>query len=795
MKNILLIFFFLFGTLGNNILYSQNMSDDQIISYVKEQSQKGTSQQEIAKELVNRGVTPARLQQIQQKYKESQVIKGEADKSTQTNVRLNPAESEVSEEVFMEIEAASERKIFGRDLFNNKKMSFEPDVNIPTPVNYVLGPNDEVVIDIWGASQMTIHKTISPEGRISIDNIGPVYLNGMTVEKANEYLQNRFSNVFAGVGDGSSQINLTIGRVRTIQVSVMGEVVAPGNYAVSSLSTVFHALYRSGGISDIGSLRKIKVYRNGELLKTLDMYQYILQGKIQDDIRLNDKDVIIVPTYDCLVDISGKVKRPMLYEMKSGETISDLVDYAGGFVGDAYTNNLSLTRMTGEHNKIFTVNKDGYGVFKLEDGDLLSVASGLDLFENRVEIKGAIFRDGFYEIGTDIKTLKDLIGKAGGVRGDAFLNRAVILREKDDLTTETISIDVRGLLSGAIPDVALQKNDVFYIPSIGEITEGKTFTIDGEVPRPGTYMYADNTTLEDLIIQAGGLLESASLVRIDIARRISNPYSTVSNPVLSETFSFELKDGLIVDGNLEFVLEPYDHVYVRRSPDYYLQQNVELQGEVTFPGRYALNKKTERISDVVKRAGNLTSGAYAKGAKLIRKRTAEEISRYETVLRISTQGGMKDSISLASISASEYYDVGIELDQALKNPGSEYDLVLREGDRIIIPEFENTVKINGAVMYPNTVFFKSKEKVSYYINQSGGYLDNAIKNKVYVIYQNGTVSRVKGGDKNVIQPGCEIIVPTKDMSKKATLAEVLSVGSTVTSMASVVTMLIYTLTR
>jgi protein involved in polysaccharide export with SLBB domain len=790
----LLVFLFFLNVFSFQLLYAQNdMTDEQIIEFVTEQNKEGVAQQDIAKELLKRGVTPARLQRIKQQYEQSQSIAGQTERQVAT--RENPLETGVPKDIFGDVESATRKNVFGRNIFNNLNLTFSPDVNVPTPVNYILGAGDEVVIDIWGASQMTIRETISPEGNINIDNIGPVYLNGMTVEEADKYIRGRFSNVFAGVGDGSSHLKLTVGRIRTIQVSILGEVVAPGNYAVSSLSTILHALYRSGGVNGIGSLRAIKVYRGGKLLKVLDIYQSILNGKMEDDIRLNDKDVIIVPPYECLVDISGKVKRPMYYEMKNGETVSDLINYAGGFEGDAYTGNIRLTRLTGDQNKIYTLSRDNYASFELTDGDLLVIESGLDLFENRVEIRGAVFREGFYEIGDGIKTLSQLLEKAGGLRGDAFLNRANLLREKDDLTNETLAVDLRGLLNGTSPDIPLRKNDVLYIPSLSDLTEGKIFTIHGEVLRPGVYKYADNTTLEDLIIQAGGLLESASTVKIDVARRISDPRSTISSRILSETFSFSLKDGLIVGGAPGFILEAYDHVYVRRSPGYHIQQNVVIRGEVTFPGVYALNRKTEHISDIVKRAGNMTEDAYANGARLIRKRNEDEIFRSGTAIKMAQQGGQKDSISVNSLTLSDYYDVGIELDKAIAHPGSEYDLILREGDQLIVPEFDNTVKINGEVMRPNTVLYKKNEKLSYYINQAGGYTDNAKKNNIYVIYMNGMVSKVKVGNKGVVQPGCEIVVPVKEQKKGLNTSEIMSIGSSITSMATAVAALIYLITK
>ncbi|MDR1810723.1 MAG: SLBB domain-containing protein [Prevotella sp.] len=797
MKNRFFLLLFFFNVLSSGIVYAQiSMTDDQIVEFISDKLKNNVSQQDIAKELLRRGVTPVRIQQIQQKYGQSQETNKQTTAVT-ASVRGNPLEQGVTDKTFSEVseEAVVETPIFGHNIFNNQRLTFEPDAKVPTPVNYVLGPGDEIVIEIWGASQMTIRETITSEGNINVENIGPVYLNGMTVEEANKYLRSRFSNVFAGVGDGSSQLKLTVGQIRTMQVNVMGEVVAPGNYAVSSLATVLHALYRAGGVNEIGSLRAIKIYRDGKLLKMLDIYQSILNGQMEDDIRLNDRDVVIVPPYDILVDISGKVKRPLKYEMKQGETVSDLLKYAGGFSGDAYTDNIRLTRPTGNQNKMFTLDSSNYSSFELRDGDLLVVASGLELFDNRVEVKGAVFRGGFFEIGDEIKTMTQLLEKAGGLRGDAFLNRAVLLREKNDLTSETLAIDLKGLINGTTPDIPLRKNDVLYIPSLSDLTESKVLTIYGEVLRPGEYSYADNTTLEDLIIRAGGLLESASLVKVDVARRVSAPHSTTGSKILSETYSFGLKDGLVVDGEPGFVLEAYDHIYVRKSPGYHSQQNIEVQGEVTFPGKYALNKKTERISDLVKRAGNLTDDAYPQGARFIRRRNDEERFRSEMAVKMSKQVGQKDSIAVESLNLSEHYDIGIELDKAIAHPGSDYDLILREGDKLIIPECDNTVKINGAVMRPNTVLFKEKEKISYYINQAGGFTDRAKKKNMYVIYMNGMVSKVKSGDKNAVQPGCEIVVPVKEPEKEWSTAEILSVGSSITNMSTAIAALIYLISR
>ncbi len=800
MKRISFVFFLLLFTIGAALA---QMSDAQVIDYVKQEHSKGTSQQQIATDLMKRGVSRNQLARIKSQQEKAQADPVSSEKSSAAIHRERRAEDpqeDLSGGDFDVLSAdmqpgavtTNAGAVFGRNIFNARNLTFAPNTNIPTPVDYRLGPGDEVIIDIWGASQTSVRQTISPEGSIMVDRLGPIYLNGMTIKDANNYVQRKFAEVYAGIdAGGASQIKLTLGQIRTIQINVMGEVAAPGTYSLSSLSSVFHALYRAGGVNAIGSLRSVKLYRNGKLLRTMDVYDYLMQGKLNEDIRMTDGDVVIVPPYIAMVDVSGNIKRPMLYELKAGETLADLVNYAGGFTGDAYTKKIRVTRSTQGENQIFTVSEDGYQSFALKDKDVISIGAGLELFENRVEIKGAVYRSGYYEIGKEITTVKDLIAAADGVRGDAFLNRAILTREKDDYTLETLPLDVSGLLSGKGANIVLRKNDILYIPSIHDLREQGDFVIHGAVPRPGHYKYADNTTLEDLIVQAGGLLESASTVKVDIARRIIDPTSMTVNNARSETFAFGIKDGFIVDGEAGFILEPYDEVYVRRSPGYHAQQNVQLSGELLFPGTYALNKKNERLSDVVKRAGDLTPDAYTQGARLIRQRDTEEWFRSRMALRMAAQGG-KDSIDVNTLDMSETYPVGIELDKALKNPGSDYDLVLKEGDVLIIPEYENTVKINGAVMYPNTVVYKKGEKLDYYINQAGGYSDKAKKSKAFVVYLNGTVSKVKGSDKKAIQPGSEIIIPVKDDSKKWTVPEIVAVSSALVSMTTMVGLLINT---
>lgn len=805
MKRVILYFFI--SLISGNLLFAQ-MSDSQVIEYVKTEAAKGTSQQMIATELLKRGATQDQLLRI----------KSQVNQQNQNTSNINTPTSrptlrkDVTSETYAlrndsiarlleyqrEYGLLEDNKpvIFGKNIFNQKNLSFLPNMNIPTPEDYKLGPGDEIVIDIWGASQASLQQIISPEGSIVVDRLGPVYLNGMTIREANSYIQQKFSSVYSGISNegGSSQIKLTLGQIRTIQINILGEVAVPGTYALSSLSSVFHALYNAGGINDIGSLRSIQLYRKGKLIKTIDIYQYLLNGNASGETRLMDGDIIMVPPYISLVEIVGKIKRPMFYEMTVTETLSDLIKYSGGFTGDAYKEKIDITRKTGKYDKAYTVSSKDFENFILDDKDSIFVSAGLNQFDNRVEIKGAVFRPGYYEVGEQIKTIKNLIEKAGGIKENAFLNRAILTREKADLTRETVPINLKNLLEGRTADINLKKNDMLLVASDSVLVELGSFTIYGDVQTPGEYDYAEGTSIEDLIIKAGGLLKSASLAKVDVSRRIVDPLSIESPNVIADIYTFNIKNGLVVDGPPDFVLSPYDQVYIRRSPGYIEQRNIEIAGEVLFPGRYALKEKTERLSDIVKRAGNLTPHAFSAGARLLREKTIIEMTEERKAMQALSKG-LKDSISTDLLNIDPYYSVGIELDKAIANPKSEYDLVLREGDQLIVPEYDNTVKINGSVMYPNTVLYKKGQKVSYYINQAGGYSDLAEKKRAYIVYMNGTVAKVKGSNRDAIQPGCNIVVPSKDQKDKMSLGQILSIGTSVTSMASVIALLINNLSK
>lgn len=811
MRRLITLFFLIFTLSG--VALAQQMSDDQVIQYVKSAQQMGKNQKQITAELMRRGVTKEQVERLQKKYEGSK--SGNQQNNTQNGARSRQRGPQMDgsrgirtttelyggEQTVMPFDSLQinnqplpkevinpTQQIFGHNIFTNENLTFEPNVNVATPENYRLGPGDEVIIDVWGASETTIRQKISPEGSILVNNLGPVYLNGKTVKEANNYLKTEFSRIYSGVtGDApSTQVKLTLGEIRSIQVNVMGEVLVPGTYTLSSFASVFHALYSAGGINKIGSLRSIKVVRNGNVVADLDVYDLLMKGKMQVDVRLQDGDVILVDPYQSLVQILGKVKRPMFYEMKSTETVGTLLKYAGGFTGDAYKKAIRLVRKTGREHQIYNVDEMDYSVFRVDDGDMITVDSVLQRFENRVEIRGAVYRAGLYQLNGTVNTVKQLIKQAEGVRGDAFLNRAIIDRENEDLTHEIIQVDVKGLMNGTVADIPLQKNDILYIPSIHDLKEEATLTIHGQVAKPGTYLYSDNMTVEDLVLQAGGLLEAAATVKVEVARRVKEPKSATFSTTIGQNFSFDLKDGLLVgEGSGDFHLEPFDEVYIRRSPSYHKQQNVIVGGEVLFSGSYALSKKNERLSDLIAKAGGITPDAYARGARLIRKMTEEELRRKEDALRMA-QMGAGDSISIKQLDLSDTYSVGISLEKALQNPGSDYDMVLREGDVLFVPEYVSTVKINGAVMYPNTVLYKKGESLRYYINQAGGFSNNAKKRKAYVVYMNGTVSRLRSGNSSAIEPGCEIIVPSKEQKRKMSTAEILGMGSTTASIAAMI---------
>ena len=809
---------------GGGTVNAQSMSDEQVMQFVVTEYNNGTSQSQIVTKLMQKGVDINQIRRVRQKY-ERQVkngglgikdITGEQaadnrmrtnngkDKNkaggqmqTQKNLNLdskqlytdaNPNFTGMQDELgvllpdslMMSMQEKGGRKVFGRDIFNNKELTFEPNMNIATPQNYRLGPGDAVFVDIYGASQKSIQATVTPDGTIVLEGFGPVTVSGLTVAQANARLK-----ATLGARYSSSKVRLTVGQTKTIMVNVMGEVAAPGTYTLSAFASVFHALYMAGGTNDIGTLRNIKVYRNNKLVTTVDIYDYILNGKLTGNVRLADNDVIVVGPYDCLVNVTGKVKRPMFYEMKRNESVGTLLKYAGGFTGDAYKKTVKVIRKSGSKYSIFNVGEFDVSSFKIEDEDSIAVDSVIPRYSNMVEVRGAVFRPGMYQVGGEITGVRSLLEHADGVTEDAFLKHAVMHRLKFDRTLEVIQVDVEGIMSGRVADIPLKNEDVLYIPSKKDLQEQQTFTIHGEVIYPGKYAYADNTTIEDLIIQAGGLTDAASVMKVDVARRIADAHAIEATDTIARTYSFKLKDGFVIDGTPGFVLMPYDEVYVRTSPGFSEQKNVLVQGEIMFSGTYTLSKKNQRLSELIKEAGGLTNTAYARGARLERRLTPEERARMETILRmVKSQSGSGDTLDIRKLDIRDTYSVGIQLDKALEEPGSNYDVVLRQDDRIYIPEYTNTVKISGDVMYPNTVAYREGKGVKYYVDKAGGWGNRAKKSRAYIVYMNGTVAQVGRGVKP--EPGCEIVVPTKPEGRKMSTGEIVSIASGSASIAAMI---------
>ena len=818
-KRILLIVSLLVSVLTAG---AQSMSDLEVLEFVQKEQKAGTPQQQIFIKLMQRGVDAKQIQRLRKLYessggsgssRSSLRLSSSSSSSSDANTRLresngsvrvdaegNPLYSSMegynplgsSEYEINDLDTrpnvyikdslnllVNGKQVFGRDIFNKRTLSFEPNMNIPTPSSYVVGPGDQVVIDVYGATQKSQKLEVSPDGTVIVEGVGPIHLAGLSVEAANAKIKDQLGQRYS-----SSRIQMTVAQTRTITVNVMGEVSAPGTYTLSAFASVFHALYMAGGVNGVGTLRNIKVYRGGRQLTSVDVYDYILNGRLTGNVRLQDNDVIVVGPYDCLVDIVGNVKRPMAYEMKQSESVATLLKYAGGFSTKAYKAAVRLTRTAGNHYSAYSVSEFDMAGFHLMDGDSVIVDSILDRYENTITIRGAVFHPGRYDLdGTT--TVRSLIERSGGLTEEAFSAHVMLYRMKPDRTRRVISIDVDALMAGTIADIALENEDDIYIPYRLETMSKRTLTIHGEVQFPGEYEYAEDETIEDLILQAGGPTDATSTAKVDVARRIADPAATSSDKAIAQTFSFSLKNGYIVDGDRSFTLQPYDEVYVRKSPGYHPQRNVEVVGEVLFEGTYSLPMKNTRLSDAIKAAGGVTAEAYIKGARVERLLNPDEKFRVQNLMKMAQiQTGHGLDTTMVTRTDSIYY-VGINLDKAIENPGSDYDIILREGDRLVVPEYNGTVKINGNVMYPNTVAYSEGKGYKWYVNQAGGFGNRAKKSRTYILYQNGTVTKAKKGAK--IEPGCEIIVPTKTTSSAQTIATIGSIG---TSMATIVTLLV-----
>ena len=802
-------------------ILAQSMTDDQVLNYVTKETQRGASQSAIVAYLIKHGGTTAQLQRVRRKAERMKAEEQSAQNggmlaaaTSTTEIRQKELgltedvtgvdSTKTSSDLTEEVDIKNQNEVFGRNIFANKDVTFAPSQNMATPANYVLSAGDEVLINIWGASQETLQQIITADGYVVMQGVGPIHLAGLTVSRAKDVLRDKLS---ANYGD--CHFDLSLVNASTVQVMVMGEVTNPGAYMMSSLSTAFNALYLAGGVNTLGTLRDIRVFRDGKQIATIDIYDYILHGNTSDNISLSDGDVIIVGPYDCLVQITGHVKRPMWYEMKRGETLKDLLEYAGGFDSKAYTKGLRVKRSVGTEYSIHSVDEMQMGAFSMADGDLVEADENMARFSNMVEVRGAVKHPGQFQIGGSIMTVRDLLNASEGLLESAYTERAIMHREKEDKSKEMTSVDINGIMNGTANDIPLRNGDVLFVPNKLEMQGNRTIQVSGEINYPGIYPFADHTTLKDVILQAGGMTQAGSLARVDIYRRLRDVHATADGAMASEQFTFALDDNFDLMRDTVFELKPFDVVYIRKSPAYEEQKSISIEGQVNFPGTYAMTTKQYRLSDLMRDCGGATDQAYIKGASLIRfmnqaereQRDANnlrtQIDIYEDGLREGKDLNMQVADSLLTMKAitSGTYPVAIELDKALKNPGSVYDIVLREGDVINVPLPEYTVKVSGEVMHPVSMAYETGKNLNYYIRHAGGYARKAYKRRVYGIHMNGSVVRLSANSVHDIEPGTEIVVPSKAGRRGLTTTEIMSMSSGAASLASVIVALMNIITR
>ena len=800
-------------TMFSSIALAQQMSDQQVLQFIASEARAGTSQTQIVTKLMQKGVNIEQIRRLRDQYNKQISSRG---MSAAADGAVNMATARMSgnrngttsrdlatgrvdttgitkgntpDDLERDVKAtqgtapdANGKQVFGRDIFRQATPSFQPNINMPVPDTYVLGVGDQVVVDIYGASQQTLIHTISPEGTITIEGYGPIHLSGLSVAGAQSKLRNTL-----GARYQTSDLRLTVGNTRTIQVNIMGEVKAPGTYHLSSFANIFYALYRAGGPSDLGTLRNIQVYRNGRLVTVVDLYDYILNGRMAGNIILQDNDVIVVPTYECLVGITGKIKRPMFYEMRKTENVATLIKYSGGFTGDAHKKSVRLVRQTGERYQVFNIEEFDMANFSLDDGDAVTVDSMLNRFENMVEIKGAVFRPGQFHLGANIFSVRSLIEAADGLTEDAYTEHAVLHRLKEDRSLEVVPVDVKGIMDGFVADIPLKNEDVLFIMTQEDLRQERTFTIMGEVMSPGIYQYADNTTIEDLIVMAGGLTDQASYMRIEVSRVLYDPLATKKSDQYSKKYYFDLKNGLVIDNERKFVLEPYDRVTVYASPVFSQSRLITVSGEVEWEGTVAMEQKDTRLSDVMQMVGGTTPHAYLKGATLLRRMTDDERRRMEftmeAVRNLLTERG--DSISYSKLDLDNNYPVYIDLEKALANPGGEADILVRDSDQIFVPEYDPIVRVSGDVMFPNTFYYEAGKKYKYYVYEAGGFGHRAKKSKTFIVYQNGKAGLIRKGAQP--EPGCEIVVVSKKKKEPFNMGQLTTAFTGIASLASMVT--------
>ena len=843
----------------------QNLSDDQLRRMSEAMQQRGISIEQVELVLRQKGMSDYQVTMLKQRLQNlgtSTRSGTTADAPSQSRKRQEVVTEEGDLGDFMGDNFTDyfltneEEAIFGFKLFNNPELTFEPSMNIATPKDYRIGPGDEVFIDVWGAAEANFMVEVTPEGYVILQNLGPVFINGLTVAEAEQRIKNKLANIFSGLRGSRpntfAQVNL--GNVRSIKVNIVGEVRRPGTYTLSSLSSAFNALYMAGGPSVNGSFRDIQLIRNDEVVANIDIYRFLVDGEQVSNLRLEDQDIIRVGPFLNRVNITGEVKRQeTIYEMLDTESLQDLIRYAGGFTDKAYTHALKVRRNTSRARRIFDVQQNNFESFNLKAGDVVNVEPILERFENRVQISGAVFREGEFQLEDDL-TVKKLIEKAEGLRGDAFMERATIYRTKADFTTEVIPFNLLDLLKNENKDIPLQREDLVKISSLHDLNEEYYVQIDGEIKNSGTFPYMSSMTIEDLIMEAGGMLESASNSHVEVVRRYKPENAEQFQSKIAEVFTFDISKNLSMEeADLGFTLKPFDMVLVRRSPGYEMQQAVKVEGEVMYPGLYGIEKKNERISDLLARTGGLTPEAYPRGATLIRRTeyyeqktedefrrekinelkvrnellakqrsgrdlTEAEQARLARIENVTLQGadaqsleegfadnsatelrkqrleelGERDAIDAGANNQQE--SIGINLEKILANPGSKHDLILQEGDVLNIPQELQTVRMRGEFLYPITTRYDDNFGFMHYVSNAGGFNDQAKKNKAYIIYANGSVDRTRNflffKFYPKVEPGAEIVVPRKPERQKLSPSAWVGISTGVATFGLIVTQII-----
>ena len=797
----------------NNIRVDE-LSDDQVRAFMRQLEASGMGDGQLEQMAQSRGMRPEEIKKLRErvdKLKNSDKQKsGQGDpnkiqsKTSADGRQLNYETDSLSNQRDPETEAEKalnelRSKIFGADLFKNSKLTFEPNLSIATPKNYVIGPNDELLMDIYGNSEASYNLKVSPEGNINVEYVGIIPVAGLTIEVATSRIRSRLSAVYSGLRNGSTNLNIAVGNIRSIKVILTGEIVKPGTYTLPSLANVFNALYSAGGPTENGSFRSIELIRGGKKIATLDIYDFLMKGEMADNLRLQDQDIIRVPVYRSRIEIVGEVKRPGIFELRSGESFKDLLNFAGDFTENAFRARVKVLKNTEIERKIVDISSDKFSEYKPNTGDKYFVDRVLERFVNRVSIEGAVFRPGAYELKPGL-ALSQLVEKAEGLKEDAFRQRAYITRLKPDNQTEIISVDLAGILNGTIKDIPLQREDVISISSIFDLKEEYKVTIDGEVREPGTFDYAEKMTLEELILMAGGFTEAATSQRVEISRRVKNSNLTSADAITAQVFQVDIDKDLNFS-KPKFELEPFDIISVRSSIGYEVQRQVKVEGEVLYPGMYTIISKDERVSDLLKRAGGLTALAYAKGASLKREgppkvegknaidQTEEEQNKIDKLQRL--QENVKDitAIKVKEEVLKNVY-VGIKLENIIENPGTQADLILEEGDILRIPKQLQTVKVNGEVLYPVTTIFNQSRGFKYYISQGGGFSNKSLKRRSYVIYANGSVKSTSKiflfNSYPSIEPGAELFVPQKEDKRPLSAGEIVGISSGLASLAVII---------